>query len=156
VHLLFIADSDNARLTVPISEIVSEQKMAMLPGEQPGAVGAAQGEAWSNPVQPGVGPASTVRDASAPAVRLRARRARRGRVAALRWRARDTGGSGLRSYALQVRTRGRRWRTLRGATARRSLRYTARRGGRHVFRVRAVDGAGNRSRWSRARVTLRR
>ena len=156
VHLLFIADSDNARLTVPISEIVSEQKMAMLPGEQPGAVGAAQGEAWSRPLEPAVGPASTVRDASAPSVRLRARRARRGRVAVLRWRGHDTGGSGLRSYALQVRTRGRRWRTVRSATTRRSLRYTARRGGRHAFRVRAVDGAGNGSRWSRARVTLRR
>ena len=35
LHLLFQLESDNARQTVPIDEIVSEQRMVMLPGQQP-------------------------------------------------------------------------------------------------------------------------
>jgi hypothetical protein len=154
VHLLFIADSDNARQTVPIDEIVSEQDMVMLPGEQPGSVGESYGEAFEQPLTAEAQRAVTVRDASAPSVVLRARRTRRGRVAKLRWSGRDTGGSGLRSYTLQVRAPHRRWRTLRRATTRRAARYRARRGGRHAFRVRAVDGAGNRGAWALRRARL--
>ena len=32
LHILAIADSDNARTTVPLTEIVAEQRMVMLPG----------------------------------------------------------------------------------------------------------------------------
>lgn len=34
LHILFIAESDNAALTVPTTEIVSEQRMVVLPGDQ--------------------------------------------------------------------------------------------------------------------------
>jgi hypothetical protein len=34
LHLLFIAESDNANLTVPSTEIVSEQRIVVLPGQQ--------------------------------------------------------------------------------------------------------------------------
>jgi hypothetical protein len=58
VHILFIADSDNARQTVPLTEIVSEQRMVMLPGD-PGNVGAIVQSslkrmlAWSSVAQAG-------------------------------------------------------------------------------------------------------
>ena len=32
LHLLFLADSDNARQTVPLTEIVSDWRLVMLPG----------------------------------------------------------------------------------------------------------------------------
>ncbi len=38
IHLQLIADSDNANLTTPVDEIVSEQRMVVLPGD-PGNVG---------------------------------------------------------------------------------------------------------------------
>jgi hypothetical protein len=34
LHLMFQLESDNARQQVPIDEIVSEQRMVMLPGQQ--------------------------------------------------------------------------------------------------------------------------
>jgi hypothetical protein len=147
VHLLFIADSDNARQTVPIDEVVSQQDMALLPGQATGEVGASLGQAFSTPLSPSVRPAATVRDAAAPSVRLKLRRERHGRRALLRWSGRDTGGSGLRSYTVQVRAPHGHWRTLRNGTRKRTLHYSARRAGRHSFRVRARDSAGNRSRW---------
>jgi hypothetical protein len=61
VHLLFIADSDNARQTVPIDEIVSEQDMVMLPGPQPGATGVSVGQSLEQPVERSVRRAATVR-----------------------------------------------------------------------------------------------
>ena len=39
LHILLIADSDNARQTVPLTEIVAEQRMVMLPGERDGTAG---------------------------------------------------------------------------------------------------------------------
>ena len=42
LHLLFIADSDNANLTAPVDEIVSEQRMVVLNGD-PGNVGEVYG-----------------------------------------------------------------------------------------------------------------
>jgi hypothetical protein len=154
VHLLFIADSDNARQTVPLDEVVSTQDMAMLPGDQPGAVGASFGQVWSQPVSTSVRRAAGLRDRARPWVRLRVKRLRDDR-ALLRWRGRDKGGSGLRGFRLQVRSPGRRWQTLMRSTKRHRLRYRAHRSGRYGFRVQAVDRAGNRSRWStrRARVS---
>jgi hypothetical protein len=153
VHLLFIADSDNARQTVPLDEVVSTQDMAMLPGDQPGAVGASFGQAWQQPVHASVGRASGIRDRARPRVKLRARKRGHGRVM-LRWSARDTGGSGLRAYRLQVRKPHGHWRTVLRATRRHKLRYRGARAGRYAFRVRAVDKAGNRSRWSLRRASL--
>jgi hypothetical protein len=60
----------------------------------------------------------------------------------------------MSGYTVQVRAPHRRWRTLRAATPARSLRYRGRVAGRYGFRVRAVDKAGNRSRWSLRRATL--
>ena len=49
LHLLLIADSDNLRLTLPVTEIVGEQRMLMLPGD-PGNVGARYGRAFARPL----------------------------------------------------------------------------------------------------------
>jgi hypothetical protein len=49
LHLLFQAESDNARMTVPVDEIVSEQRMVMLPGEQ-GNVGERYGREFEKPL----------------------------------------------------------------------------------------------------------
>jgi hypothetical protein len=138
VHLLFIADSDNARQTVPIDEVVATQEMAMLPGDQPGAAGASFGAVWNQPLTPSVRRAKDVRDRSRPRVRMRANRSR------VRWRGRDTGGSGLRFYTVQARAPHGHWRTL----LRRTHRHSVRRRAGYAYRVRAVDRAGNRSRWS--------
>jgi hypothetical protein len=49
LHLLLIAESDNARLTVPVTEIVSEQRMVFLPGN-PGNVGEQYGRSFEKPL----------------------------------------------------------------------------------------------------------
>jgi hypothetical protein len=49
LHLLFQVDSDNARQTVPIDEIVSEQRMVMLPGQQ-GNIGEQYGRGFEKPL----------------------------------------------------------------------------------------------------------
>jgi hypothetical protein len=49
LHLLFLAESDNARLTVPVDEIVSEWHMVMLPGD-PGNVGEKYGRSFEKPL----------------------------------------------------------------------------------------------------------
>src|SRR4051794_2489263 len=49
LHLLFLAESDNARMTVPLTEIVSEWRMAMLPGN-PGNVGGKNGRSFEKPL----------------------------------------------------------------------------------------------------------
>jgi hypothetical protein len=49
VHILVIAESDNAHSTVPVSEIDSEQRMVVLPGDQ-GNVGDAYGRAPEKPL----------------------------------------------------------------------------------------------------------
>jgi hypothetical protein len=178
VHILMVLESDNARQTVPLDEIVSEQRMVMLApktggtagggaGGQPGSdgqpggadgglAGPAYGVAFDHPLDAQAGPATTVRDASAPVVRLTLRVSHRHQRFSLRWRGSDTGGSGLRSYALQVRAPGDRWRTLKAHTLQRSYALHARRAGSYAFRVRAVDGAGNTGRWSLRRAVLRR
>jgi hypothetical protein len=55
LHLLFVAESDNARLTVPLTEIVAEQRMVMLPGD-PGNVGERYGRGFEKPLVATVGP----------------------------------------------------------------------------------------------------
>jgi hypothetical protein len=64
LHLLFLADSDNARMTVPTDEIVSDWTMAMLPGN-PGNVGEAYGRTFERPL------VTTVADAPNPPDLLR-------------------------------------------------------------------------------------
>ena len=49
LHLLFVAESDNAALTVPTTEIVSEQRMVILPGDQ-GNVGERYGRVTEFPL----------------------------------------------------------------------------------------------------------
>jgi hypothetical protein len=49
VHILMIAESDNARQTVPLTEIVSEQRMVFLPGDK-GNVGEQYGRSFEKPV----------------------------------------------------------------------------------------------------------
>jgi hypothetical protein len=59
LHLLFQLESDNARQTVPIDEIVSEQRMVMLPGQKPN-VGEQYGREFEKPVVTRVQPPSRV------------------------------------------------------------------------------------------------
>jgi hypothetical protein len=54
LHLLFVAESDNARLTIPVTEIVGEQRMVMLPGDA-GNVGERYGRAFEKPLVASVG-----------------------------------------------------------------------------------------------------
>lgn len=49
VHLLFLVDSDNARQTVPLDEIVVEQRQVFLPGD-PGNVGEQYGRSLEKPL----------------------------------------------------------------------------------------------------------
>ena len=49
LHLLFQLESDNARQEVPIDEIVSEQRMVLLPGQQ-GNVGEQYGREFEKPL----------------------------------------------------------------------------------------------------------
>jgi hypothetical protein len=49
LHLLFLADSDNARQTVPLTEIVSDWHMVLLPGDQ-GNVGERYGRSFEKPL----------------------------------------------------------------------------------------------------------
>ena len=49
VHLLFQVDSDNARMTVPLDEIVFDQRQVFLPGD-PGDVGEQYGRAFEKPL----------------------------------------------------------------------------------------------------------
>jgi hypothetical protein len=60
LHLLFLADSDNARQTVPVTEIVAEQRMVMLPGQpgKPRNVGERYGRGFEKPLVAVVEPAS--------------------------------------------------------------------------------------------------
>ena len=46
---MFLVDSDNARQTVPVDEIVAEQRMVMLPGN-PGNVGEQYGRGFEKPL----------------------------------------------------------------------------------------------------------
>jgi hypothetical protein len=50
VHLLFLAESDNARQTVPLTEIVNEWQMVMLPGRRGAQDGERYGRAFEKPL----------------------------------------------------------------------------------------------------------
>jgi hypothetical protein len=49
LHILTIAESDNARQTVPLTEIVAEQRMVFLPGDR-GNVGEQYGRSFEKPL----------------------------------------------------------------------------------------------------------
>jgi hypothetical protein len=49
LHLMFQLDSDNARQEEPVDEIVSEQRIALLPGQQ-GNVGEQYGREFEKPL----------------------------------------------------------------------------------------------------------
>ena len=49
LHLLLIAESDNARQTVPLTEIVAEQRLVFLPGDR-GNVGERYGRSFEKPL----------------------------------------------------------------------------------------------------------
>ena len=50
-HILLIADSDNAQLTVPVDEIDTEQRQVILHGRQ-GNVGEVYGHSFDRPLVP--------------------------------------------------------------------------------------------------------
>ena len=50
LHILLIADSDNARQTQPVSELIAEHRMVMLPGRRDGSVGEAYGRGFEKPL----------------------------------------------------------------------------------------------------------
>jgi PKD repeat protein len=50
LHILLIAESDNARQTVPLTELVAEQRMVMLPGQRDGSVGEQYGRGFEKPL----------------------------------------------------------------------------------------------------------
>jgi hypothetical protein len=52
LHLLFLVESDNARQTVPVDEIVAEQRLVMLPGERGAEAGEAYGRGFEKPLVP--------------------------------------------------------------------------------------------------------
>ena len=71
-----IADSDNARQTVPLTELVAEQRMVMLPGQRDGSVGEQYGRGFEKPLVATVLPERPSRQpAAAGIVRLLARSA---------------------------------------------------------------------------------
>ena len=50
LHILMIAESDNARMTVPVTEMVAEQRMVMLPGQQDITAGERYGRGFEKPL----------------------------------------------------------------------------------------------------------
>jgi hypothetical protein len=55
VHLLLVAESDNLQLTVPVTEIDTEQRIVVLPGDQPN-VGETYGRSVEFPLRTAVLP----------------------------------------------------------------------------------------------------
>ena len=161
LHLLFLVDSDNARQTVPLNEIVSEWRMVMLPGDQTAGgrgpeAGQEYGEGFKQPVEQQAAPAtqSGIVDRTAPTVKLKAGRHPSHHRIHLKYSVFDTGGSGLKWLKLQVKS-GKKWKTLRTGTKRRSWNYKARKSGKYQFRLIAQDNAGNVSKPARASVTIK-
>jgi hypothetical protein len=50
VHILFLAETDNARQTVPLTEVVSEQRLVVLPGQRDASAGEAYGRGFEKPL----------------------------------------------------------------------------------------------------------
>jgi hypothetical protein len=76
LHILLIADSDNARQTVPLTEIVAEQRLVMLPGRRDGRVGEQYGRGFEKPLVAVVLPAALPRTEKATRTSVSRRRAR--------------------------------------------------------------------------------
>ena len=57
LHILLVADSDNARMTVPTTEMVAEQRMVMLRGFHDGKAGEQYGRGMEKPLATVVAPA---------------------------------------------------------------------------------------------------
>jgi len=76
LHLLFLAESDNARQTVPLTEIVSSWQMVMLKGQQDSTAGEKYGRSFEKPLVTAVLPYSGTPDTSAKAKARSKRRAR--------------------------------------------------------------------------------
>ncbi|MGH2839075.1 MAG: hypothetical protein ACRDJY_12110, partial [Thermoleophilaceae bacterium] len=49
LHILAVAESDNARQTVPLTEIVGNQRLVMLPGWRGGTAGEQYGRGFERP-----------------------------------------------------------------------------------------------------------
>jgi hypothetical protein len=73
----------------------------------------------------------------------------------LHWTGVDEGGSGLGFYTLQMKRPHGKFRTVLKRTTHTGYATRGLRAGRYAFRVRAVDAAGNVSRWSLRRAVLR-
>ncbi|HEX8067585.1 MAG TPA: hypothetical protein VF520_13785 [Thermoleophilaceae bacterium] len=184
MHLLFIADSDNARATMPVSEIVSQWRMVMLPGDQtteqkpcaegdpgcpPSGGGGSTAGGAGGPRGSEVGQAygaafdAPLETRAGPAAnvvdrtrpRVRLRVARRMVRGAVRLALWGEDTGGSGLRALTLQVkRGGKWRTLSTSTKRRSYLFHSR-ARRATFRLRAQDRAGNRSAWRYLRADLR-
>jgi hypothetical protein len=67
LHLLLIAESDNARQTVPVDEVVAEQRLVMLPGPKDGSVGEQYGRGFEKPLETLAAPFQGTEPTAAPA-----------------------------------------------------------------------------------------
>jgi hypothetical protein len=74
LHLLFLVDSDNARQTVPVDEIVSSWQMVMLPGQRDSSAGEKYGRSFEKPLVTAVTPYSGSAGATGSQKAGRARR----------------------------------------------------------------------------------
>ncbi|MEA2473280.1 MAG: hypothetical protein QOE06_1195 [Thermoleophilaceae bacterium] len=165
LHLLFLADSDNARQTVPLDEIVSEWRMVMLPGDQTEGgrgpeAGQQYGDGFQQPVQedtkPATQPGSNIVDRTPPTVKLKAKVHSIHHRIHLTYSVYDTGGSGIKWLRLQYKA-GTRWKTLRTGVSRRRWNFKTPHSGTYSFRLMAQDKAGNVSKpvYVRAAITNR-
>ena len=66
VHILFLVDSDNARQTVPVTEIVSSHRQVFLPGQRDALAGEQFGRGFEKPLVAVVGDATFAEAAPEP------------------------------------------------------------------------------------------
>jgi len=66
LHILMVAESDNARLTVPVNEITADWRMVMLPGRRDATVGEQYGRSFEKPLVPVAAPATFAEGAPEP------------------------------------------------------------------------------------------
>ncbi len=66
LHILMVAESDNARLTVPVNEITADWRMVMLPGRQDASAGERYGRGFEKPIVPIAVPATFEEEAAPP------------------------------------------------------------------------------------------
>jgi hypothetical protein len=66
VHILFVGESDNARLTLPVTEMVSDWRIVPLPGERGAEAGRRYGRGGHPSLQTAVTPATNPARASGP------------------------------------------------------------------------------------------